>query len=587
MTLVGATGPLYELLYQGAFVLPLQFMNFHWTFDISTDPVTSSLPTAKPPRTPHRSPPSQIQSALAELGAEVESVKIVRDRKTGESKGFAFAKFFSIEHARQFVDTYYPFIQVAGARVRVDYSRNSYPPDGNRFAQGPAPIGVGAFPAVVSSGPGNPGAQPGVNDGQQDVGQMAHTTLLVRGLDTMTTEEMLHGAFKAVNPPPLQVRLIRDRMTHLSWGFAFVEFKDMPSAAMALSQVGPPERKFTVDGKTVQSSWAHEGSFTPVYGYSTWAVSSRKDTQGNPVWVQYWDEGAYASAFPVSPEEPKEAQQSTGKEGKKKKKKAGSPKMDSVDAAMNAFYATVGPDINASVNDKDAKFFPAVGDSSDLVATQNTANGTTEDGDGASKSSEKKTVITIQGKKQQVQIQKWTAISQEAKVEEEEQEPTVTHVPTEEEVNESQIDASINACLLCQRGFDSMEKLKRHQTLSELHKTHMKAYIQKFADKAAQDTQSVTRWRNRAAERRRAFGQAARIEPVRPLAPTITEEPTKYGIPSSNVGSKLLEKQGWKPGQGLGRDSQGIVAPIQATAYGSGVGLGATMSNNRMRFDEL
>ncbi|KAJ3336520.1 hypothetical protein HDU93_002659 [Gonapodya sp. JEL0774] len=492
-----------------------------------------------------------IQTALTGLGADLESVKIVRDKKTvsgirkltkrlfypGESKGFAFAKFFSIEHARKFVDAHYPHITISGVRIRVDFSRNSYTPDSNRYSQ---PSGMHGIPGAAFSqatlapaGPGNPGlhAQGGVNDGQQDVGQTAHMTLLVRGLDTMTTEETLYSAFKAINPPPLQVRLIRDRLTHLSWGFAFIEYKDMPSAAMALSQIGPPELAFSVDGKTVQSSWAHEGSFTPVYGYSTWAVSSRKDLQGNPVWVQYWDEGAYASAVPAVPEEATAGPATgPGKEAKtKKRKKPSSPKagknhwysllrdssiltgtpQDSVDDVMSAFYATVGADISSSIKEKDAKF---------IVGAESSAT-------------DKKPLITIQGKKQQVQIQKWTAISQDAKAEEEEPEPTVT--------------------------------------------TQLKAHIQKFVDKAAQDTQSVTRWRNRAAERRRAFGQPARVDSGRTQTRTITEEPTKHGIPTSNVGSRLLEKQGWKPGQGLGRESQGIVAPIQAVTYGAGIGLGA------------
>lgn len=198
--------------------------------------------------------------------------------------------------------------------------------------------------------------------------------------------------------------------------------------------------------------------------------------------------------------------------------------------------------------------------------------------------------MSLASKKAAVNIQKWSAMTgaEEEESEEEDplplQRPEPIRIPTIEEVNTLEVDLSINACLLCQRQFASLEKLRKHQAVSELHQGNMERYLTGKKEEAAKQEEEVRKWKDRAAQRRRAYRQPARPpKPPRQLAgplalatkPPVIEQPTKTGIGKDNIGNQLLQKLGWKEGQGLGKDAAGIVEPVKAEAYSRGVGLGA------------
>ncbi|KAK9763272.1 hypothetical protein K7432_010208 [Basidiobolus ranarum] len=258
-----------------------------------------------------------VQDTLTKLGASFEEIRLIMDKRTGLPRGFAFVKFTSVEHARLFLERYYPSFQMDGRRIRLDYSNSpSIADDGWKCArcsfsnfrrrelchqcgipkQESATLEVQHYAEIDFS----------VNDGASDIGHFPHTTLLLRGLDPLTTEETIHTVLSLIAPVK-KVLLIKDKMSHISWGYAFVEFSDPQTSSYVLAQVLDPRvhpSGFLIDNRPTGVTFAHHESFIPVYAPSSYTIST--DT-GHV--LAYWDENAYPTVFPiVDPAVPKVSQ---------------------------------------------------------------------------------------------------------------------------------------------------------------------------------------------------------------------------------------------------------------------------------------
>uniref|UniRef100_A0A674ISA3 RNA binding motif protein 10 n=1 Tax=Terrapene triunguis TaxID=2587831 RepID=A0A674ISA3_9SAUR len=141
------------------------------------------------------------------------------------------------------------------------------------------------------------------------------------------------------------------------------------------------------------------------------------------------------------------------------------------------------------------------------------------------------------------------------------------------------------ACLLCRRQFPSKEALIRHQQLSGLHKQnleiHRRAHLSEQELEALEKNDMEMKYRDRAAERREKYGVPEPPEPKKRKYSAVIdfEQPTRDGLGSDNIGSRMLQAMGWKEGSGLGRKKQGIVTPIEAQTRVRGSGLGARGSS--------
>ncbi|KAM9758952.1 RNA-binding protein 5-like isoform 1-T1 [Menidia menidia] len=138
-------------------------------------------------------------------------------------------------------------------------------------------------------------------------------------------------------------------------------------------------------------------------------------------------------------------------------------------------------------------------------------------------------------------------------------------------------------CLLCRRQFPNKDALLRHQQLSDLHKQNLE--IQRRSRLSEAELEELERketemkYRDRAAERREKYGipepPAPKKKFYQPPTPAVNyEQPTKDGLTSDNIGNKMLQAMGWQEGKGLGRHQQGITTPIAASLRTKGTGLG-------------
>jgi RNA recognition motif-containing protein len=81
--------------------------------------------------------------------------------------------------------------------------------------------------------------------------------LILRGLDGLTTEESITAAFASLTSMPLKnVRVIRDRLTGASNGYAFVELNSLKESQDLLEFLENLPTPLEVDGKALLVAFA-------------------------------------------------------------------------------------------------------------------------------------------------------------------------------------------------------------------------------------------------------------------------------------------------------------------------------------------
>ena len=109
-------------------------------------------------------------------------------------------------------------------------------------------------------------------------------------------------------------------------------------------------------------------------------------------------------------------------------------------------------------------------------------------------------------------------------------------------------------CLICKRKFASLEKLKHHEQLSDLHKQNLTKLASNNISAMTEDVGEVTQYRDRALERRILYPDSHITVLQSALTDTnVSSDRTDQRQPSQilneeHVGNKMLQKLGWTGG---------------------------------------
>lgn len=333
-------------------------------------------------------------------------------------------------------------------------------------------------------------------------------------------------------------------------------FQDAKAALTRLNSF----EKFTISSKPVLASYIHAGVFVPVINPTPSIERFTFSPLNNPsMKLAYWDEEAYVTELRVSnPEDDAGPGKSKSEESAAKSSKdAEKTKKRKADAAAGAGIKKLAvPSHLQFWSERHAELHGIQRkDGEDKAGGDSTSNPVSEGGSPADS----------------------------------------TAPPTQ-----SYADPNRNCCYLCMRQFKSMAEVNRHERLSQLHRDNLqneelKAKAMAKLVKHGVVQQPTTEYRDRAKERRQAFGTFKPPTKTKAAAQPKEEEPP---VQTTSKGASLLSKMGWTEGTGLGAQGTGMTAPIPTEVYAQGVGLGAQGSklgdaaeeakrNTRNRYDEF
>ncbi|KAJ3586746.1 hypothetical protein NHX12_013140 [Muraenolepis orangiensis] len=251
---------------------------------------------------------NEIRAQLLEQGIQPREVRLMRNKCSGQSRGFAFVEFNLIQEASRWMETNQMVLSILGQRVAMHYSDPK--PRANEDwlcskcgvqnfkrrekcfkcsvhkseaelklpllqrevtlglqkegSQGLLPLPV-PYHSTASSVSSVHAAQQQQQQHYQQQPDVANDTLIVRNLGPHTpVEAILMALAPFATLSPSNVRLIKDKHTHLNRGFAFLQLTTIVEASQLLQILQALQPTLSIEGKAIDVEFA-KGSKRDVF----------------------------------------------------------------------------------------------------------------------------------------------------------------------------------------------------------------------------------------------------------------------------------------------------------------------------------
>ncbi|XP_040007857.1 RNA-binding protein 10 [Xiphias gladius] len=242
---------------------------------------------------------NEIRAQLQEQGIQPREVRLMRNKSSGQSRGFAFVEFNLIQEATRWMETNQGVLLILGQRVSMHYSdpkpranedwlcnkcgvqnfkrrekcfKCSVPKSEAELKlpqlQRDLPVGLqkegaqGLLPLPAPYHSSAPTVPQGQATQQADV---ANDTLILRNLGPHTSVEAILSALAPfATLSPSNIRLIKDKHTHLNRGFAFLQLSTIVEASQLLQILQALQPALSIDGKAIVVEFA-KGSKRDVF----------------------------------------------------------------------------------------------------------------------------------------------------------------------------------------------------------------------------------------------------------------------------------------------------------------------------------
>ncbi|XP_069738824.1 LOW QUALITY PROTEIN: RNA-binding protein 10-like, partial [Phaenicophaeus curvirostris] len=234
---------------------------------------------------------SDIRAQLQAQGVQPREVRLMRNKSSGQSRGFAFVEFQRVEEAARWMAANQAGLVLLGQRVSLHYSdpkpksnedwlcgkcgvqnfkrrekcfkcgvpkaeAEQRGPGGPRAELVPGG-GAGLLPLPQSYTPNLGGTPGGPQGGSEPGAENANDTIILRNLHPQSSLESILAAlapFAALSAA--NVRVIKDRQTQLNRGFAFVQLATIVEASQLLQMLQALQPPLHIDGKSINVEFA-------------------------------------------------------------------------------------------------------------------------------------------------------------------------------------------------------------------------------------------------------------------------------------------------------------------------------------------